>query len=103
MDSQPNVLGLLVGGALLSASVLSVVCTIALIIHRFSPHPSWMPYLSKAWLFVVFLASAALIYLVARHLLIDARDAGARLETYMAAVTFTPCIVSGLVALFLKP
>lgn len=53
MDSPPNVLGLLVGGALLSASALSVFCTIALVIHRFSPHPSWMPYLSKAWLFVV--------------------------------------------------
>ncbi|WP_157609677.1 hypothetical protein [Variovorax sp. Root473] len=49
------------------------------------------------------LAGAALLYLGARHLLIYPRDTGSRLETYMAAVTFAPCIVSGLVALFLKP
>lgn len=103
MDSQSNVLGLLVGGALFVASALSVVCSIVLIVHRFSPHPSWMPYLSKAWLFVVLLASAALIYVVARHLLVDARDTGARLETFMSAVTFAPCIVSGFVVLFFKP
>lgn len=81
----------------------SLVCTLFLVGHRVRPHPSWTPHLKQAWLFVLVLAGAALLYLGACHLLLDARDTGARLETYMAAVTFAPCIVSGLVALFLKP
>ncbi|PIF75598.1 hypothetical protein CLU95_2748 [Variovorax sp. 54] len=81
----------------------SLVCTLFLIGHRVRPHPSWTPRLTKARLFVLVLAGTALLYLSTRHLLIDARDAGARLETYMAAVTFAPCILSGLVALFFKP
>ena len=81
----------------------SVVCTLFLIGHRARPHPSWAPRLKKAWLFVLVLAGTALLYLGVRYVLVDARNTGARFETYMAAVTFAPCIVSGLVALFLKP
>ncbi|MES2248232.1 MAG: hypothetical protein V4645_13200 [Pseudomonadota bacterium] len=88
---------------LVAGTLPSVVCTLFLIGHRARPRPSWAPRLRKAWLYVLVLAGTALLYLGARHLLIDARDAGAHLETYMAAVTFAPCIVSGLVALFLKP
>ena len=81
----------------------SVACTLFLIGHRVRPHPSWAPRLKKAWLFVLVLAGTALLYLGARHLFIDAKDTGARLETYMAATTLTPCIVSGLIAVLLKP
>ncbi|MCY1235432.1 hypothetical protein D3C87_1030530 [compost metagenome] len=88
---------------LILGTLPSVVCTLFLIGHRVRPHPSWTPHLKKAWLFVLVLAGTALLYLGARYVLVDARDTGARLETYMAAVTFAPCIVSGLVALFLKP
>jgi len=88
---------------LILGTLPSVVCALFLIGHRVRARSSWAPRLKKAWLFVLVLAGTALLYLGACHLLIDARDAGARLETYMAAVTFAPCIVSGLVALFLKP
>ncbi|PLC05062.1 hypothetical protein CY658_14775 [Variovorax sp. RO1] len=88
---------------LIAGTLPSLVCTLFLIGHRVRPHPSWAPRLKQARLFVLVLAGAALLYLGARHLLVDARHTGARLETYMAAVTFAPCIVSGLVALFLKP
>ncbi|GER14305.1 hypothetical protein [Variovorax boronicumulans] len=88
---------------LIAGTMPSLVCTLFLIGHRVRPHPSWTLPLKKAWLFVLVLAGTALLHLGARYLLVDARDTGARLETYMAAVTFTPCIVSGLVALFLKP
>lgn len=88
---------------LILGTLPSVVCALFLIGHRARPRPSWAPRLKKAWLFVLVLAGTALLYLGARYVLVDARDAGARLETYMAAVTFAPCIVSGLVALFLKP
>ncbi|WP_447779484.1 hypothetical protein [Variovorax boronicumulans] len=88
---------------LVAGTLPSLMCTLFLIGHRVRPHPSWAPRLKQAWLFVLVLAGTALLYLGAHHLLVDARDADARLETYMAAVTFAPCIVSGLVALFLKP
>ena len=93
----------LIALVLVVGTLPSLVCTLFLIAHRVRPHPSWTPRLTKAWLFVLMLAGTALLYLGARHLLVDARGTGARLETYMAAVTFAPCIVSGLVALFLKP
>lgn len=93
----------LIALSLVLGTLPSVVCTLFLIGHRVRPHPSWTLRLTKARLFVLALACTALLYLGANHLLIDARDPGARLETYMAALTFAPCIVSGLVALFLKP
>jgi len=88
---------------LILGTLSSLVCTLFLIGHRARVHPSWAPRLKKAWLFVLVLAGTALLYLGARHLLIDAKDTTARLETYMAAVTLAPCILSGLVALLLKP
>jgi len=93
----------LIALVLVVGTLPSLVCTLFLIGHRARPRPSWAPRLKKAWLFVLVLAGTALLYLGARYVLVDARDAGARLETYMAAVTFAPCIVSGFVALLLKP
>lgn len=66
---------------LIAGTLPSLVCTLFLIGHRVRPHPSWAPRLKQARLFVLVLAGAALLYLGTRHLLVDTRDAGARLET----------------------
>jgi hypothetical protein len=103
VDSDTGFFGLVVGLSFFAATVISVVGTGLNVYARFHPKPSWTPFLNLFWWLTLSFAASAIAYLLYRHLAIDARNNDARLTTYMAALTMSPCIVAGLVSLFFKP
>lgn len=80
---------------------LCVLGALLLVWHRFRPLPRWAAGLGIArWLIVAIggLAGGWVVYLAMMSV-----DSWARLMVYVAALTFSPAIVSALVALVFKP
>lgn len=87
----------------LMAELFSVIGCLFLIVHRFWPKTSYLPALKVVWLGIVVCALAALVVLVYRHFSIAPSNSSERLGTYIWGITLSPILVSGVIALFLRP
>lgn len=105
MNDDSSLLGLAFAGGVITLNVLCVICCLALIYFKLRPAGAMVPpFAESAWWFVVVVGAIAAFVMLALYV----KGSTASTDRYtgiglLASIPyFSPMVVSGFVALFLK-